>query len=103
MTREEGLLEIQAATWVKDEYGYLHLTVHDSNGRPVTLSLHLRPHYCDRGHIQMNIEESSLYIDTADAFPRFFFSFEEANTHARLFLKWRIWQYRVHPHKLEIE
>jgi hypothetical protein len=61
--------------------------------------LTLRPAYCDRGHIQLLIE--GIDLDGADSFPRFFFSFREADEHTRTFLKWRLWKERTHPHKLE--
>jgi hypothetical protein len=101
MTAQEGIKEIDTAEWVKDEWDYLLLTVHDANGRDVVAMLSLRPHYCDRGHIQLNIE-GHLDLDSADSFPRFFFSFEEANLHVRTFLKWRLWKHRTHAHKLEV-
>jgi hypothetical protein len=62
--------------------------------------LALRPVYCDRGHIQLCID-GPLYLDHADSFPRYFFSFEEADAHTRTFLKWRLWKERSFPHVLE--
>jgi hypothetical protein len=50
--------------------------------------LALRPVYCDRGQIQLGID-GPLNLDAADSFPRFFFSFKEADEHTRTFLKWR--------------
>ncbi len=98
MEKEEGLKQIQEAAWEEDKYGCLNLYVTDSQGNPVHCWLTMRPAYCDRGHIQLNII-GNLYLDEADSFPRFFFSFKEADTHTRLFLKWRIWQHREHEHK----
>lgn len=72
------------------------------HGLEVTCYLSLRPHYCDRGHIQLFID-GDLSIDGADSFPRYFFSFKEADEHTRTFLKWRLWQHRIHPHVLEVE
>ena len=92
--------EIDNAEWVKDEYNTLNMHVTDSDGRPVHAFLSLRPSYCDRGHIQLNID-GCLNLDASDSFPRFFFSFEEADVHTRLFLKWRLWKHREHPHTLE--
>lgn len=99
--REEGLSEIDNAKWVKDEYGCLNLYVNTPESRPVHAWLSLRPSYCDRGHIQLNID-GPLSLDAADSFPRFFFSFREADEHTRVFLKWRLWKERVHPHVLEV-
>ncbi len=95
----DGIAEIDSSPWMPDQYGCLNIHVHDSQGRDVHAWLTLRPPYCDRGHIQLNID-GALNIDSADSFPRFFFSFEEADTHTRLFLKWRLWKHRVHPHTL---
>lgn len=102
MNKEEGLKLIGDAKWIKDEYDVLNLHTVDHWYRPVHCWLSLRPHYCDRGHIQLNID-SSLELDHSDSFPRFFFSFKEADEHTRMFLKWRIWKHRTHEHKLEIE
>lgn len=99
MNREEGIAEIDHAKGEKGTYGEYNLYVHDDLGRKVHAWLTLRPAYCDRGHIQLNID-GTIYLDAADSFPRFFFSFKEADEHTRLFLKWRIWKHRVHPHVL---
>jgi len=101
MDREQGLYEIDNASWLKDEYSSLNLHVHDQQGRQVHAWLSLRPVYYDRGHIQLCVD-GPLKIDGADSFPRFFFSFREADAHTRAFLKWRIWKERTHPHVLEI-
>lgn len=100
MDKEKGLQEIDEAKWIKDQYNYLNLYVTDSEGRKTHCFLSLRPNYCDRGHIQLNID-GALNLDHSDSFPRFFFSFEEADKHTRLFLKWRLWNHRVFEHKLE--
>ena len=100
ITREEGLKLIETAPWLKDEYGSLNLSVHTQRGEQIHAWLSLRPVYCDRGHIQLCIE-GPLNLDAADSFPRFFFSFKEADEHTRTFLKWRLWKERTHPHKLE--
>ena len=94
MTREEGLQQIDAAQWQRDDFGCLHLLVANKDGAKVDAWLVTRPPYCDRGHIQFNIDAPCLYLDGQDSFPRYFFSFAEANLHARMFLKWRIWQER---------
>ena len=96
-----GVAEIDDAKWEKDQYGWLHLLVHDSDGGEVHSYLSLRPNYCDRGHIQLQID-GNLNLDGADSFPRFFFSFREADEHTRTFLKWRLWKHRIHPHVLEV-
>jgi hypothetical protein len=100
MTRIEGLKEIEEAAWVKDDYDWWILTVHDEQGREVKAQLHMRPHYCDRGHIQLNMD-GYLELDSADSFPRFFFSPKEADHHVRCFLKWRLWKERTYEHTLE--
>lgn len=100
MTREQGVTEIDKAQWKKGD-SCLELRVHDEKGRVVDAWLQLRPPYCDRGHVQLNIS-GPLELDDADSFPRYFFSFGEADTHTRLFLKWRLWKERVHPHILEV-
>lgn len=98
VTREEGIKEIEEAKWTKDEYGTRWLIVHDERGRGVGAWVTLRPNYCDRGHMQMCID-GHLNLDWADSFPRYFFSFEECDNHVRLFLKWRLWKHREHPHE----
>lgn len=95
-----GVEEINSAEWIKDQYGWLNLKVHDKDGNPIECALSLRPPYCDRGHIQLIID-GPLNLDGADSFPRFFFNFEEADRHTRTFLKWRLWKHRENPHTLE--
>ncbi len=97
-----GIDQIDTAKWVKDEFDTLNMHVQDKEGRDVHAWLTLRPQYCDRGHIQLNID-GCLNLDAMDSFPRFFFSFEEADIHTRLFLKWRLWKHREHPHELEVK
>jgi hypothetical protein len=97
MLRETGIAQIDAAVWTEDKYGTLNLIVNDSDCNPVHSYLCLRPPYCDRGHIQLHVE-GNLGLDNADRFPRYFFSFEEADNHTRTFLKWRLWKHRVHPY-----
>ena len=100
MTNEQGIEEIDNAKWLYDpEYKCLNMIVHDKEGRENKVNLSLRLEYCDRGHIQLLID-GYLDIDWADSFPRYFFSFEEADRHTREFLKWRIWDHRTHPHEL---
>jgi hypothetical protein len=94
MTREEGLKQIDEAQWMRDNYDTLHLYVTSPRDRPVDVWLSMRPVYCDRGHIQLNID-GPLQLDGADSFPRYFFSFAEADAHTRMFLKWRLWEYRT--------
>lgn len=99
MTREQGLKEIDEAKWIADEYGWHALTVHDEKDQKVISHLYLRPDYCDRGHIQLNID-GNLGLDNADCFPRFFFNSMEADCHVRTFLKWRLWKERTYAHTL---
>lgn len=49
-----------------------------------------RPHYCDRGHWQAQVEIAG--IDNSDAFPRYFMRFETAKQELEDFLKWRLWK-----------
>ena len=102
MDKAEGLIQIDQAEWVKDEYDSLNLKVTHPRGTVVHCILSLRPFYCDRGHIQLLIEAPYIELDEADSFPRFFFSFNEADKHVREFLKWRLWKYRIHLHILEV-
>jgi len=101
MIKDEGVKEIDEAKWIKDETNILNLYVHDAVGDQVHSWLSLRPNYCDRGHIQLVIY-GNLNLDGGDSFPRFFFSFDEADNHTRTFLKWRLWKHRIHPHELEV-
>lgn len=97
MNKEEGLKQIDQAIWKIDKHGCLNLNVTDLEGRNVHCFITMRPSYCDRGHMQLNID-GCLNLDYADSFPRFFFSFKEADEHTRLFLKWRLWKHRVYDH-----
>lgn len=97
-----GIEEIDSVKWVADSFGVLNLYVHDKNHQVVHAFLAMRPQYCDRGHMQLLIN-GDVDLDWADSFPRFFFSFREADEHTRLFLKWRLWKYRVHPHAFNHE
>jgi len=101
MNKDDGLVQIDNAKWIKDEYATLNIHVTDKDGRDVHAFLSLRPDYCDRGHIQLLVD-GNLWLDACDSFPRFFFSFEEADKHTRLFLKWRLWKERTYPHVLEV-
>lgn len=103
-TREQGLREIETTEWEYDprHAGSFNFRVHNETGHEIWAWLTLRPHYCDRGHIQLMIE-GIRGLDGNDSFPRFFFSMREAKTHTILFLKWRLWKERVHPHTLTEE
>ena len=104
MNKSEGIKQIDNAKWSKDDkHNILDLHVTHEKGTDVHCWLSLRPTYCDRGHIQLNIDGGVLCLDFADSFPRFFFSFEEADQHTREFLKWRLWKHRSHPHELKIK
>ena len=96
---QDGVKIIDEAEWLKDDTNTLNLYVTDRNSNRVHCYMQLRPEYCDRGHIQLNID-GGLGLDGADRFPRYFFSFEEADTHVRLFLKWRLFGHREKPHLL---
>lgn len=99
ISKEEGLKEIDEAVWVEDKYKCLNLLIKHPESGIIHAYLSLRPKYCDRGHIQLNIE-GIRDLDEADSFPRFFFSTEEAQKHTKTFLRWRLWKYRDYPHKL---
>jgi hypothetical protein len=98
MTREDGLHQIETAEWEKDDCGCLNIYLADKEGMPVHAWLTPRPNYCDRGHVQLNIDGFGLALDSQDSFPRYFFSFEEADRHTRTFLKWRMWKERTVPY-----
>jgi hypothetical protein len=74
MTREEGIRQIDGAPWAKGEDGELNLTVEDAHGHPVHAWLQLRPVYCDRGHVQLNIDMQGQFgepvLDRHDSFPK---------------------------------
>jgi hypothetical protein len=96
MTREEGIKQIDKAKWENDAQQCLDMLVQTSDNLWVHAWLTMRPPYCDRGHIVLNID-GPLALDTADSFPRYFFSFPEADAHTRAFLKWRLWKERTVP------
>ena len=81
-----------------DKFSCLDLHVTHEKGTDVHCQLSLRPSYCDRGHIQLLIDGDYIGLDYADSFPRFFFSFEEADKHTREFLKWRLWKHRTYDY-----
>lgn len=91
----KGLEEIDNAKWTLDETDTYNLHVHDAEGRPVHCWIAKRPPYCDRGHLMMQID-GALGLDAQDSFPRYFFSWIEADRHTRAFLRWRLYQFR-HP------
>ena len=60
-----------------------------------------RPHYCDRGHYQLNIDikdssHAGPFFDHQDGFPRYYMDFETALLECERFLIWRILKI---PHK----
>lgn len=89
-TKEDLRKEIENEPWIRGEYGEYNLTIHGPLGRPIRAWITRRPDYCDRGHVQLQID--GVQIDGADGFPRYFFSFDEADKHCRAFLKWRLLQ-----------
>lgn len=86
----QGKHEIDSAEWKWDGYD-LVLVVKDQSGLDVKCFLSRRPNYCDRGHFHLLVD-GRFSLDSADSFPRYFFSFDEADKHTRDFLKWRLWQ-----------
>jgi hypothetical protein len=49
-----------------------------------------RPHYCDRGHWQVNVDLPASNIDGADGFPRYYMRRENAVEETELFIRWRL-------------
>ena len=98
-TREGGLKEIDEAKWgpCRDDEGrrmpHLEIIVHSAKGFFVRCTISRRQQYCDRGHVQLMIDGFGLDIDHKDCFPRYFFSYEEADKHCRDFLRWRLWKH----------
>jgi hypothetical protein len=91
-TKDAGLAEIDNAEWVFDnEFFVFNLHVLDKDQNDVHCWIVRRPAYCDRGHLQLNID-GPLGLDEQDRFPRYFFTFDEADKHTRNFLKWRLWK-----------
>ena len=70
MTKEEGIEQIKTMKWVADDTvrGTLNMYVTHPCGKMIHCWLTMRPHYCDRGHIQLNID-GHLNLDHADYFP----------------------------------
>lgn len=101
-SKEAAIKEIDEARWILGGYRELNLLInHPHHSIKVHAWLELRPAYCDRGHIKLNIDGIGD-LDEQDGFPRYFFSFAEADAHVRTFLKWRLWEHRTHPHTLEV-
>lgn len=97
MTREDGIKQIEEAPWVgEDEAACLNLFVEDEDDMTIHAWLTPRPAYCDRGHIQLDIN-GPLGLDRCDSFPRYYTSFDVADMETRRFLKWRLWKERSVP------
>src|ERR1700739_4357836 len=103
ITTEESLNQINTAPWILDEFNTLNLYIDFPTtllpptpptlvGKRVRIHCFLtrRPYYCDRGHICLSIVAPLLYLNSADSFPRYFWTFHEADTHTRTFLRWRL-------------
>lgn len=88
-----GIEEIDKAIW-KAHDDYVELIIHDENNNEISCTAQRRPKYCDRGHYQLNVF-GQIELDSADGFPRYFFSFAELDVHARQFLKWRLYKFRT--------
>ena len=52
--------------------------------------LQRRPHYCDRGHFQ--VDSNIPGLDSCDSFPRYYMRYDVAKAEA--WLKWRLWKVR---------
>lgn len=50
--------------------------------------LQKRPHYCDRGHWQVNADVP--HMDGADGFPRYYMRYGVAKAEAEAFIAWRL-------------
>lgn len=79
--------------WEYDEYNIWNLKFKNDEFS-VHAFIQQRPHYCDRGHVQLNIDmhhsNGLPVMDRQDGFPRYYMSFETAKTECELFLLWRI-------------
>lgn len=76
--------------WVKDEkFAIVALENLSVDGKQVAW-LTKRPHYCDRGHWQVNCELGG--IDGADRFPRYYMSYDVAKQETERFIRWRLWK-----------
>lgn len=67
------------------------------DGRAVHAWITPRPHYCDRGHWQFNVD-GPFDLDACDAFPRYFMSLDTALAEAEAFLRWRLFKRADVPH-----
>ena len=85
---------IENTQWEDRGKDGFYMSVLDADGHPVRLYIGHRPVHCDRGHLML-IVDGRLNLDPQDGFPRYFFSFNEADKHARAFLAWRIWKKRI--------
>ena len=93
LSLNQALRLIDEACWTEDEFGCLNIYVSTLNGEMVHCYLTERPPYCDRGHIQLNID-GDVSLDQQDMFPRYFFTYQEADVHCRAFLRWRLCKIR---------
>jgi hypothetical protein len=66
---------------------YPHILEYYVGGRMVAW-LQPRPHYCDRGHWQVNVDLP--YIDGADGFPRYYMDRTRAIAETEAFVAWRL-------------
>lgn len=72
--------------WIRDrEYPGLEEYFVEGN---LAAWLHKRPHYCDRGHWEVNCELPG--IDDADRFPRYYMDYETAKKETERFVEWRM-------------
>jgi len=84
----------QKMSWVYDEHRTWNLRFTHEN-TVVHAFIQKRPHYCDRGHYQLNIDilkstEPWGELDPQDGFPRYYMSFKTAAEECESFLIWRL-------------
>jgi hypothetical protein len=69
-------------------------------GEQLLAWIHKRPHYCDRGHWQVQVECVPA-LDAADCFPRYFMRRETAQQELIEFLAWRLHGERIAESEVE--
>jgi len=91
----------QKLHWVYDEFDCWNVKF-QYDIRIVHAWISKRPHYCDRGHYQLNCDIIKHFdkdtdneyflpdLDPQDGFPRYFMEFETAKKECELFLIWRL-------------
>ena len=92
-----GIEEIKPITW-KPNLEFVSVALEECFvGEHMVAWLERRPHYCDRGHWQINSDLPGL--DSHDSFPRYYMSYEIAKAETEAWLEWRLWKIRHEPKK----